>query len=385
MSEGRETSDAGPAALPSGLGDIDPDITTANVGAAARPTTREVCPLPLTFTGSGGEYFRIWIVNVLLTIATLGIYSAWAKVRTKNYFYRHTKLDGSSFEYLANPVSILKGRLIVGGFVGAMLIAEHFSFALYLILLATVLLALPAIAVLSQSFNARHSAYRNVRFAFHGRIGESYTIFLLTGLLNTFSLGLAFPYTRWSLVKFFKSSHAYGKERFTFHARIGQFYRVYAVAFVIGFVVLLAFVPFMTLSSIGEPGPNTPKLPIAPAAVVASIVLIYAGILLAAAYVQAKLFNVIYSSMRLGPHRLEANLSARWMMWLHVSNLVAVLFSLGFLAPWAKVRLARYRIGQTKVLASGPLLASNDPNARSHGAAGDAAVDLGDFDFDMGL
>ncbi len=30
------------------------------------------------FTGNGGEYFRIWIVNLMLTIVTLGIYSAWA-------------------------------------------------------------------------------------------------------------------------------------------------------------------------------------------------------------------------------------------------------------------------------------------------------------------
>ena len=41
----------------------------------------QACRYPLRFTGSGGEYFKIWIVNLLLTIATLGIYSAWAKVR----------------------------------------------------------------------------------------------------------------------------------------------------------------------------------------------------------------------------------------------------------------------------------------------------------------
>jgi uncharacterized membrane protein YjgN (DUF898 family) len=28
---------------------------------------------PFEFTGSGGEYFRIWIVNLALTILTLGI------------------------------------------------------------------------------------------------------------------------------------------------------------------------------------------------------------------------------------------------------------------------------------------------------------------------
>ena len=37
----------------------------------------------LKFTGKAGEYFRIWIVNVCLSVVTLGIYSAWAKVRRK--------------------------------------------------------------------------------------------------------------------------------------------------------------------------------------------------------------------------------------------------------------------------------------------------------------
>ena len=49
----------------------------------------------IQFTGSGSEYFKIWIVNVLLTIVTLGIYSAWAKVRRLRYFYNNTRFAGS--------------------------------------------------------------------------------------------------------------------------------------------------------------------------------------------------------------------------------------------------------------------------------------------------
>src|SRR5687767_6793177 len=65
-----------------------------------------------TFSGTGGEYFRIWIVNILLTVLTLGIFSAWAKVRTMQYFYRNTRLAGASFDYHGNPIAILKGRLL---------------------------------------------------------------------------------------------------------------------------------------------------------------------------------------------------------------------------------------------------------------------------------
>ena len=80
------------------------------------PSTPEPLPrvlLPFEFRGNGGEYFRIWIVNLLLTIITLGIYSAWAKVRRMRYFYGNTFVDGQSFEYHGQPLAILKGRLIV--------------------------------------------------------------------------------------------------------------------------------------------------------------------------------------------------------------------------------------------------------------------------------
>src|SRR6267378_4160908 len=64
------------------------------------------------FSASAGEYFRIWIVNLALSIVTLGIYSAWAKVRKKRYFYGNTLLNGDPFEYLGKPIPILIGRII---------------------------------------------------------------------------------------------------------------------------------------------------------------------------------------------------------------------------------------------------------------------------------
>ena len=90
-------------------------------------------PEPLSFHGSGREYFRIWIVNLLLSIVTLGIYSAWAKVRRLNYFYRNTRLAGASFDYHASPIAILKGRiaaaLLFGGYTVAGAVSPLFGLA----------------------------------------------------------------------------------------------------------------------------------------------------------------------------------------------------------------------------------------------------------------
>lgn len=78
---------------------------------------------PLEFTGSGGEYFRVWIVNVLLSIVTLGFYTPWARRRTAQYFYSHTLVAGSPLEFTAQQ------RKMVMGFVLLMLITLAYNIA----------------------------------------------------------------------------------------------------------------------------------------------------------------------------------------------------------------------------------------------------------------
>ena len=67
-----------------------PEAQVPSPPAASQPAVER-----FQFTGKTGEYFGIWIVNLFLTIVTLGIYSAWAKVRKKRYFYANTIIDGA--------------------------------------------------------------------------------------------------------------------------------------------------------------------------------------------------------------------------------------------------------------------------------------------------
>src|SRR5262249_422411 len=78
------------------------------------PPPLETPPLEkrFEFRGSASEYFGIWIVNLALTFVTFGIFSAWAKVRRERYFNGNTWVAGAPFEYLANPLNILKGRIV---------------------------------------------------------------------------------------------------------------------------------------------------------------------------------------------------------------------------------------------------------------------------------
>ncbi len=95
LREGVVIAYLGESATPKGCGLMEnaPESESPPPAATTRP------PEQLHFTGTGGEYFGIWIVNLLLTIVTLGIYSAWAKVRRLQYFYRHTEVAGLELRF----------------------------------------------------------------------------------------------------------------------------------------------------------------------------------------------------------------------------------------------------------------------------------------------
>jgi len=88
-----------------------------NTGGSAGPMStfmpQNIDAYPLEFTGSGGEYFRVWIVNVLLSIVTLGIYTPWARRRTAQYFYSHTLVAGSPLEFTAQQRKMVMGFVLL--------------------------------------------------------------------------------------------------------------------------------------------------------------------------------------------------------------------------------------------------------------------------------
>ena len=143
----------------------------------------------LTFSGRAGEYFKIWIVNLCLTPITLGIYSAWAKVRRLRYFYACTGLDGHTFEYLADPVKVLKGRLIAVALLAVYFTSWQIWPGLAFIMLAVGILALPFLTVMATAFQMRNSSFRHVRFGFMPNYVEAYRIMLIP-LTIAFAVGL---------------------------------------------------------------------------------------------------------------------------------------------------------------------------------------------------
>ena len=149
---------------------------------------------PVIFQGKTSEYFGIWIVNLLLSLITLGIYSAWAKVRRKKYFYNNTSIENVGFDYHAKPVSILKGRIIAVIFFAGYGMSASIHPFLPAVFLLIFFIALPWLVVRGSIFNARNTSHRGLRFDFIGTLGQAAKVFIALPILVMPTFGLIFPY-----------------------------------------------------------------------------------------------------------------------------------------------------------------------------------------------
>jgi uncharacterized membrane protein YjgN (DUF898 family) len=341
--------------------------------------------LKVIFNGKGFEYFKIWIVNIFLTILTLGIYSAWAKVRNKQYFYGNTVIDGSSFSYTAKPVTILKGRIIaVVIFLIYNMASQFFPFvglALALVFLGFI----PWLVVRSLVFNSRNSVYRNIRFNFHGTTMGAAKTFLLWPILVVPTLGLIIPFIWFKKAQYFVPNSAYGTARFDFHARAGDYYRIFFITLGILILTIVAILGIFS-ASFGTMMLDLQSLSlgqVSPLMMIVTQLIVLSAYLYIFGYLMAALSNLYFNSTTLGQHGFSSQLKAGKITWIYLTNTMAIVLSLGLLIPWAKVRMMIYRADCLQLNVRGSLDNFIADELKHVSALGEEVGEV--FDMDIGV
>jgi len=373
---------------------------------------------PFKFNGNAWEYFGIWVVNITLTVLTLGIYSAWAKVRTQQYFYGNTQLDHSAFQYLATPIQILKGRLVAVLVFGFYYTLNAINPLWGLLLTALIMLLIPIIIVMSMSFRMRNTAYRNITFRFQKNYKQAYLVYvapvlvliaiivsaiLMTNNLESpsaesetslpFSIAAMilispFLYPLWEYLKtrFLVTNTLFGTSPFNFEANAINFYKVYLAATML-LILVVALISALLASLDMSSLQNTDNFSEAMSTLGGSAVMlssIVIGVYLwLFAYIQTKKTNMIFSNISLNNMPLESQLSVTYMFFLYISNTVAIIVSVGLLIPWTMIRTARYRANTLTLLSDKDLNHFVASQQIEQNAMGEEFGDI--FDIDIGL
>ncbi len=386
---------------------------------------------PLIFRGQGETFFGIWLVNIFLSIVTLGIYSAWAKVRTKRYFYGNTELAGDVFEYHGKPLQILKGRLVALVCVLAWALLGQFDATVSALMVLAFYLAIPWILRSNARFDAAMTSYRNVHFSFVGTLPMAYRQILgralcaivaiaiyfvlvamtfhlnipLAVLLGLGGLALMAWMYSWvvaGITRYFINGYRYGDWAFSAELKQAMFGKIYlsAMAYgVLSFIVLTVVMVTFAFSGADFGGLLHGKAPTFGGNQIMSIVVMYVGFiaitLSLTAYTTSHVRNYLFSCMQLSNTQLSGDLQIEQQLtfiskfqvmgfaWLMLSNFLLQIFTLGIARPWVMVRSARYLADHTHIIGDMSLLISNDSSSNTSSAIGDEVAQA--FDLNFGL
>ena len=394
----------------------------------------------LSFEGSGFEYFKIWVVNILLIVVTFGLYYPWAKVRKQRYFYANSTLENRNFEYHATGKQLFIGYLIAMALFIVYAVIQSTSPVGSGIVVLLFITALPWIIWRSLKFNMRMTSFSNVRFGFDGALGGAYINYLLLpilgfllvygvptivviflsgliGSLGTMSSVLTglvivvfifvavgiFAYLKKRNTSYAINGFKYGQGVFSTQLKTEEFAFILLktaglslLLFIVYFVLLALFAnasgvfEILLSASASLDDPEAMQEIFTNGGVMMILGFVYIGFifisLIAFAYSYARQRAYIFSRTRLDKEiKFSSTLKARPLAWVSVTNLLAIIFTLGLAVPWANVRMARLVLENTQVNSKLDLDGYVTQKQEEQSSLGEQIGDAFDVDIDIGI
>lgn len=341
----------------------------------------------LKFHGSGFGYFKIHIVNLVLTILTLGIYSGWAIVRSKRYFYSNTEISGARFSYQGSGGSILISWLFfIFLYVGFILTVKNQNNTLLIVMVAVFVLFFPYLLMQGVRYQAMVTSLNGIRFNYvvKGNVLKGWwaiygcglvLISLLVGacilvsqIASLSTVGFVF-FTILALVAFaiiqgvsyavFINFHInnmqFGNRKFITSISKMKCVKICMVTFLIAMPFLFAAYKvispvFMQLIMLNMHIASSSQIDSADLtrAILIGYGFYIVAIITAFSYAHSAMCRYCYQVTKLdGGIGFRSTLTFIGCLWLVVSNLVLIVCTLGLGYPWAQVRAVRYTAKNT--------------------------------------
>jgi len=269
----------------------------------------------VTFYGEGSKLFGIYIVNILLTIFTLGLYYPWAKASVLRYIYQETEFEGSRFSFHGTGKEMFKGFIkAIGIFIGiyailigAVLTKSSAITAIGVLFFYVALLLLVPVAIHgSLKYRMSRTSWRGIHFGYRGILKDFMEEFVVGGLLTIATLGI---YSFWFTIKLRKyifSNIRFGNISFSYKGDGTEYFMLNLKGY---------FLSFLTLG-------------------------IYSF------WFVSDLFAYFIDNMRMKQDgnviKFRSSATAGGYFGLIVGNIFIVLFTLGLGTPWATVRTLNF-------------------------------------------
>jgi uncharacterized membrane protein YjgN (DUF898 family) len=338
--------------------------------------------MPIGFHGSGGGLFKIMLVNWILTVLTLGIYSFWGKTKVRRYLCEHSSFVGDRFHYHGTGWELFKGALIFGAIFGL------FNLGIYSIgqvwdldtqvVAQTVggfliLFLLPVIMVGAFRYRLSRTAWRGIRFSFRGKRISALWLYIKGFLFTMLTFGLYTPYFTINTQKFWRSESYFGSQSFKYDGQGKDIIQAFLILVAMYFGMIL--IPVVLTILFPEA-----KDQIAPL----SVILIYVFLIPAVMWYTVYLARYNWSKTEFAGGRFHYDATAWQWFVLNVTNFFIIVFTLGLGIPLATIRSRQFLADHLSVVGN-MKLSQVVQEAQMSSALGEGAADGFDMDIDIGI
>ncbi len=294
-----------------------------------------------SFHGAGGTLLGMQIVNVCLTILTLGAYHFWAKAKIRRYLFSHTAFAGDRFAYHGT------GKELYQGFLKAMLVfgipyfslgAAHTFLTLppsvdpFLQAMAGLVLFLyvPVAIVNARRYRCTRTSWRGIRFSFRGRTVDFLKLYFKGWLFTVLSLGTYYPYFHTQRQAFLHSHTYFGNQRFHFTGHGSGLMVPFAVTLFTTYAVLClcGFALALQLTNGGL-----------------TLLLIPLGLGPVWVWWLGQKQKYCWDHTTFGDAQFSCSITWQQLFTLYLGNVALLVVTLGWAWPWVTVRNARVFLG----------------------------------------
>jgi uncharacterized membrane protein YjgN (DUF898 family) len=378
--------------------------------AAAPPSAQEKAPVPekppvsgakpsgaLTFHGSGGSLFGIHIINIFLTLLTLGVYFFWGKAKVRNYLFGQSEFAGDRFAYHGTGrelfTGFLKAAIIFGAisalFRGAPLIPGGIAVKIGAMLLgyALLLTVIPLAMVGSRRYRLSRASWRGIRFSFRGKTNAFIKLFVRGILLTGLTFGIYYPFFITRQYAYMTDGSYFGNRKFAFDGEgkgIFPFYiKAMALWLLWGVLVAIAIPGIAILVREGGVDLFGSK-PLAMGVIFGSLIIATALVFFyIKSFLGAKQQTYFWNHTTLETARFRSTIDFHPLFFLTLTNFFILIATLGFGWPWAAARKARFYMSNLRL--EGPIdLGAVQQEAQAASPTGDALEGLLDVDVGFG-
>ena len=335
------------------------------------PTRTPLRSPALAYNGRVGEIYAIFLLNLLLTILTLGIFRFWAITRVRRYIWSRVRFQGDRFEYIGTGGELFMGFLIAVGIIAGLAVISALL-AYVLGQMKPWLAALPIIAFYlalsmlagagfysAQRYRLSRTLWRGIRGGMTGSALSYGAAWLAYGVMLPFTLFQMLPWVQIRLTERRINASVLGSAPFAFEGRARSVYGRYLLAW-LGSIALLAILTAAVFATAGttieailaatgsksaaelhDPRINALLAQLAPF-VIAAIFAWAVGSALLRCWYLAGMFRHVCANTTLAGTRFASTATGRGLLWLLAGNLLIMVPTLGLGLPFVIQRDLRY-------------------------------------------